>query len=109
MWKENYYFFIGWPPKEFEKYFWEKWGHRVDVSRADGKCLEIHHDNGARIQAIWTRDRRGRKLQRTLAHECIHAAYHTLDARGVKLCVDNHEALNYLVELLIGKAYGQAR
>lgn len=104
MWKENYYFFIGWTPEELSNYFNERWGRHVDASQSDGKCVEICLDDGTRVQCIWTRDESGPKLHSTLSHECIHAAYHTLDARGVKLDADNHEALTYLVELLIKKA-----
>lgn len=33
-----------------------------------------------------------------LMHECIHAAWRVLDAAGVRVKVDNHEALTYLAQ-----------
>lgn len=104
MFKENYYFFIGWKPKAIEAYLKKNYKLERDFSRCDGRTMELTDHDGWSAQLIWTRYRSGPKFIPALAHECVHAAMHILDRRGVKLDVDNHEALSYMVEILMRKA-----
>lgn len=109
LWRENYYFFLGWPPKEFEDYIYKNLGHTIECGRSNGKCMELI---GAETtgQYIWVRPKSGINLHTTLIHECIHAAMNTLYRRGIYFTLDNQEPLTYLVELIFRKAMdGQAR
>lgn len=48
----------------------------------------------------WSQRKWKDELQVTIAHECIHMAYHILDSVGVVIEPNNHEALTYLVSFL---------
>lgn len=103
MYKENFYFCIGWKPSDFEKYILKNYNYEIDCALCDGKTIEWTSDKGSG-QIIWVRYKAGIKYYSTLCHELIHASFHILDRRGVRLTADNHEPLNYLVELLMRKA-----
>lgn len=105
-WRENYYFCIGWAEPDFIKYIKQQFGYTVTTDKANGKCIEWFHDNGASGYVIWTRFKSGKKLYPALAHECAHAALFSLTNRGVKLDANNSEPITYLIEALIKQAIG---
>lgn len=100
VWRENFYFFIGWDPKEFEAYLKKEYGVSFNWKPYYGRTVELVNDAGSSRQFIFSRSRK----PWIIAHECIHAAMHVLERRGVKLTGDSHESLTYLVECLVREA-----
>lgn len=100
-WRENFYFMLGYSPEQANQYILKNHNHDIDFSKCDGKCVELVTDDGFSLQYIWIRKSNKNRMMAALAHECVHAAMHTLDRRGVNLPVDNHEPLAYLTEALV--------
>lgn len=99
LYKENYWFCLGWNVLAFQKYVEEEWDY---VPVCDGDGLTINIKDGARtVQIIWTR-RKGDYA--TLAHECTHAAKTLLTRRGIDIAEGDSEALCYYVEYLMNVA-----
>jgi len=103
-WKMNYWFFLGWSEKDFEKEIKRVFNYDVQhASRSDGLCLRCYHGNST-IKVIWTR----RKTDYgSLMHECIHAAGWTLEDVGVDIRDSNSEPLAYLAQSIFEKATGK--
>ena len=57
----------------------------------DAACVSVETKTGTAIAVLLTPD----VDDETIWHECLHAAWYTLDVYGVKLSVGNHESLAY--------------
>lgn len=99
-WRANFWFCLGWNQDAFAFYIKKQFDHEISTKPVNGKTIEFF-DKGNHICVVWTRKKRDIP---SLVHECLHAAIFTLDMRGVKFDVDNHEPLTYLVESLVRKA-----
>lgn len=102
LYKMNFYFCIGWRPAEFEKYAKRTFDHELSLRAHRGKTLAVSNDRGMVI-VIWTEKKRDFAC---LAHECVHAANFTLEARGCQPSFENDEPQAYLVDVIFSKAIG---
>jgi len=66
--------------------------NQVFTPGTDAACVSVETKTGLAIAVLITPE----VNDETIWHECLHAAWYTLDVYGVKLSVDNHEALAYL-------------
>lgn len=99
---QNYYFFLEWDLSDVNKYLLKKYKTVIDDATAHGKCIELSLDDEDVI-IIWTEKESG---DDTLVHECVHAAYFTLNDRGISMSSDQAENTAYLVETIFRKAKG---
>lgn len=74
-----------------KKYFGETMG--LYEEGVCGEVMQIENDGGAVGLIISLVDHD----MNTVSHECVHAAWRTLQTHGVWVEEDNHEALAYLV------------
>lgn len=93
----NYYFYLGWKPKEIKKYL-KMQDSEFEGSR--GKTIWWEGGNDY-VFHIWTRQKTDLGA---LVHECFHAAAMTLDRCNVKFDAENDEPYAYLVQSIFEKA-----
>ena len=105
LFKMNYYFCLGWDAVVFNKYLKKNFNHETDCSGKAGKSLLVEADQG-RIIIIWVRSVKDLSV---IAHECVHAAYWTLNAIGIDARNDDAETLSYVVENLFSKCIKYAK
>lgn len=70
----------------------------------EGRCAEVAvmtRDDGYKMVYIVINN--PDKMQNTITHECIHAAWRVLDLVGIEVDSDNHEALAYVAGWLADK------
>lgn len=104
LYKQNFYFHLGWNEKEFFDYASENYGRNGDsLDFTDGLCLSIENkDIGARGVVVWIRKKNDIP---SLVHEATHAALFTLGERGFNLTFsESDETLPYLIEHIVRKA-----
>ena len=65
--------------------------NQIFTPGTDAACVSVETKNGMAIAILLTPD----VDDETIWHECLHAAWYTLDVYGVKLNIDNHESLAY--------------
>jgi len=70
----------------------DKWGHGIAQDLSDCGACTIFPPNKPAL--IWTPCIKGNFAE--FGHEVIHAAMYVLRRAGVKVDVENHEALTYL-------------
>lgn len=105
--QENYWFFLGWPIQETEKYLRKYFEFTLTLESKAGTCIEFQKDNGTRLIAIWMQKKpKGAYWLGTLAHECIHAANMTLKHKGVHPDFEDDETQAHLASAIFGKALG---
>ena len=97
--KENYWFFIGWSRESFKSYCADEFGLDIDTN-CNGKCMELQNGKKS-MQIIWTAIKNRPDL---VAHECFHAVQHTLENRDISL---NGETAAYLLECLVRKSLNE--
>ena len=99
MWKQHFYFCIGWKDEDVQRWLKKVWKYETNLSYSSGKTLHAFAGNSDMV-LIWTRKRSFPQV----AHECVHAANFTLKERGYKVVQDNDESLAYFVEELCKQA-----
>lgn len=99
VYRVNFYYFIGWKGRCFERYALEEFNHETDCSESRGKYLLVEKNN-ATINCIWIRKK---KDYPALAHESVHAALSVFDYIGQKVDSEYDESFCYLVEAIIRK------
>lgn len=99
VYRQNYYFCIGWRIDDFNKY----WKFADPHPLKDGYCCQLTEDRGSGI-IIWVRKMPRPKMMGALSHEVVHAALQCLESRSFVLDYNNQEPLTYLVEAIMRKA-----
>jgi len=98
-WKYEFFFFLGWPTRQFEEYMLKHFNARPQVP-IDGRAMCFRFED--RFSLIWTQKK---NEPSSLAHECIHAATHCLEISGMPPTdSSNDEALAYLVTCAMREA-----
>lgn len=99
MYDINFFFFIGWKPKHFEKYATEKLKIKVGTDTDDFLGLHYRTDYKKRpCSLIWTKKSNDIPC---IVHECLHAAVSALSYVDVKFDIDNQEPLAYMLENIV--------
>ncbi|MBK7892848.1 MAG: hypothetical protein IPJ84_19210 [Bdellovibrionales bacterium] len=98
-WRQNFYFFIGWKPADFEKYVLKTYGHSANIGAAKGRALVMDRGDESRY-LIWTIS----KDASIVAHECLHVTNWMLSERGYKFDPMNDEPHAYLLGALMREA-----
>ena len=99
----DYYFFTGWSEEEFVEYCIKEYNYKPQIDNYTGLHLSVMK-NKAIHNLIWVEAKRGIRLYKDLAHECVHAAVDTITYYDIKIERHNHEILAYLVDVLMSKA-----
>lgn len=101
LWRMNYYFYLGWPQAEFEKYIEKKYDFKPELPGV-GKCIMTKNNKGkGAVLHIWIADKTNYPY---LAHECLHAANWTLERAGWKPELHNDEPQTYLMTNIMRQA-----
>lgn len=104
-WMENFWFFLGWKPKDCERYLQKHWNFETLCLNGSGKTIEFVNEKGKAAIVIWTDKKPIDPMSiSVLAHECVHAVHMALNRRGVKADFDNDEVEAYLVAKLMREA-----
>lgn len=109
-WKQNFYFFVGWKQSDFLLHLKNKWGVDVDPKpQFRGQTITLERNGEERYLIQTEGDPYTPEGAATLAHECLHAALHTLEMRGVNDFGTHQEPLCYLMDTLVQSALEQYR
>lgn len=104
VWKENFWFFIGWKKEDFISWIKKHSGHDIYIGeQAAGHTSWVSDSKGSRV-CIWIKKKGGVQFHEILAHEAVHAANFVLGPRGAKLDFENDEMQAYLVGAIVRKA-----
>ena len=69
-----------------------------DTEAGHETCASTLVSSGSKAAVIWFPDKKPNL--RHISHECVHAAFHVLNACNIELKMENHEALAYLQEYI---------
>jgi hypothetical protein len=103
VWKQNFWYFIGWPEEKFKNYLKDYFNTDHDLRSCDGVCIALQ-GQAESVIAIWTRPKSGARFYEVLSHESFHAAGMTLADRGHIFTYDNDEAMAYLLGAIVRNA-----
>jgi len=101
MYRQQFLFCYAWEYEKFKAYMEKK--YEQDIGE-DDSCggLTIHiNENGEDVIIIFVLKQNRKDMCIDLAHECVHAAYMCLEARGVSLKASLDEPLAYFVSRLM--------
>lgn len=107
--RQNFYFFIGWPENEFHSYTKKHFDLSFSANNQfAGKTAMIERDDKC-IILVWTNIKASTpKGLGILAHECLHAIGMCFAKIDVKYAQDNDEPFAYLLARLVEEALSNA-
>lgn len=100
--RQNIWYFIGWPREKFEEYVEKKMGVLVELGVCYGACLNIPTEDDSLI-LVWVGDK---KRVDIVTHESIHAANYILEMIGHIPSQANDEVQAYLTQEIFSEAIG---
>lgn len=95
----NYRYFIGEDTEKVTAYVQKHYGQDFNIGESLGMVSSFNH-KGSFMVLIYIKDHDDII---TLAHEAAHAAAFTLHNFGIHISTTNHEALTYLMDMILGK------